>query len=121
MNIGAIDIKMFEIRDRATYIPVFAIKMQSDDPVERYHLKRAGYGEEFPIIMVVKIDGGVEASYAPYKWHDMRTMRTAHMYIEKHFDELNSGDVVDVEFILGESKTCKRTERFYGREEANET
>ena len=112
----SINIKVLEIRDRATYIPVFAIKMQSDDPVERYHLGRTGYGEDYPLILVVKIDG-IEATYDPYKWGNFRTMGNAHLYIQEHFDELNSGDVADVEFILGESQTCKRTERLYFSEE----
>lgn len=104
------NIKVLEIRDRMTYIPVLAIKMKSEDTKERYHLGRAGYGEDYPLILVVKMDG-VEATYDPYKWkNDSRTMLNAHLYIQVHFEEFKTGDVIDVEFILGESKTPKISE-----------
>jgi len=38
-------------------------------------------------------------------------MLNAHKYIKEHWDELRSGSVVDVEFILGESKEPKASER----------
>ena len=38
-------------------------------------------------------------------------MQTAHLYIEKNFDALKDGDVVDVQFILGESDKPKTSER----------
>jgi hypothetical protein len=38
-------------------------------------------------------------------------MATAHHYIYDHFDELDDGDVVDVEFILGETAIKKVSER----------
>lgn len=48
-------------------------------------------------------------AYDPYDWGD-RTMTVAHQYIESNFDQLNNGDVVDVEFILGETSVPKRSE-----------
>jgi len=39
-------------------------------------------------------------------------MLKAHEYIEKCFDELESGAVVDVEYILGETNKMKQSERF---------
>jgi len=39
-------------------------------------------------------------------------MTVAHAYIEKNFHNLNSGDVIDVEFILGETDKPKTSERF---------
>lgn len=38
-------------------------------------------------------------------------MWIAHNWIEQHVDELVDGAVVDVEFILGETTTPKRSER----------
>lgn len=38
-------------------------------------------------------------------------MVEAHRYIESYFDKLNSGDVIDVEHILGETKEPKVSER----------
>jgi hypothetical protein len=38
-------------------------------------------------------------------------MKTAHAYIEEKWDELGSGVVIDVEYILGETRTYKASER----------
>jgi len=46
--------------------------------------------------------------YDPYNWDNPRTMGNAHRYIEQHWDDLQSNDVVDVEFILGERATPKQ-------------
>jgi hypothetical protein len=40
-----------------------------------------------------------------------RTKRVAHNYIAEHRDDLADGDVVDVEYILGETMTRKVSER----------
>jgi hypothetical protein len=106
-------IKMFEVRDRATCIPVMAIKMYSADCNEIFLLRRAGYGFEQPLIMLVELCHN-SSSYDPYSWGDTRTIRNAHMYIQENFDSMDTGDVVDVEFILGEVDTPKISERrFY--------
>jgi hypothetical protein len=38
---------------------------------------------------------------------DLRTKRTAHFHIERHWAELKDGDVVDVQFILNETDAPK--------------
>lgn len=102
--------KILEIRDRATYLPVMATKMISDIPKERYHLRRTGYGEDFPLITITMLNGCI-SQYDAYKWSDnSRTLHEAHKYIQEKYDELKTGDVVDVEFILGESKNKKKSE-----------
>lgn len=114
-------IKLFEVRDRGTFIPVMAIKMvpstvPSKAERERYLLRRAGYnwGETFADIVLVRCDcGGAtrQAACDPYDWNDgTRTMRAAHLYLCRAFDHLNSGEVVDVEFINGETKSPKASE-----------
>lgn len=45
-----------------------------------------------------------------YEWNS-RTMQVAHDYVWNNFDSLCDGDVVDVEFILGITKTAKVSER----------
>lgn len=116
--------KLFEIRDRATFIPVVAVKMQSyldhrawagyiENEREAYLLMRAGYSEVgHALILITRADGGGKANYDAYDWCDgSRTFKIAHAYIEKNFDALESGAVIDVEFILGESKEEKLSER----------
>lgn len=102
--------KVLEIRDRATFIPVLAvlIDVKAADDASRYLLRRAGFGE-YPFVLLTKLNA-VESQYNPYEWGG-RTMPAAHDYIEKHWSELVSGDVVDVEYILGETSRPKRSER----------
>ena len=115
--------KAFEIRDRGTFIPVVAIKMvpsylaDTADEVEaeRYLLRRAGYNFDQPSILLCRMEAsGVDrnATYDAYAWgSSARTMTAAHLYIEQNFDELETGDVIDVEFILGETTQMKVSER----------
>ena len=105
-------VKVFEVRDKLTFIPVMAIQMKSEDLVKRYYLRRVGFGEDSPLIEVVRMDND-KCSYDPYKWgQSTRTMREAHKYIAKNWGSLNNGDVIDIEYILGETTSPKVTERF---------
>ena len=55
----------------------------------------------------------VSAGRVHLRWDcSSRTMQVAHLYIEEHFAKLNSGDVVDVEFIMGLTKQPKISERY---------
>ena len=106
--------KLLELRDRATFIPVLAVACQSPDSAdERYLLRRAGYVSEdpaYPSIMLIDLHGGRRAECDSYAWGD-RTFQVAHQHIVKHWHELVSGDVVDVEHILGETTRAKASER----------
>lgn len=112
--------KAFEIRDRGTFIPVLAVKMVPEDErgqeiePERFLLARAGYNRDYTLCVVLcRMDANGSAlcaSYDPYSWGG-RSFPVAHQYILAHFDELESGAVVDVEFILGETKQPKQSER----------
>lgn len=103
--------KLFEIRDKATFIPAIGMRLCStharNNAQENYLLRRAGYGDE-PLVLLAKLDGG-DAYYDVYNW-DNRTMQVAHDYITTHWDELESGAVIDVEFILGETTRPKASE-----------
>lgn len=101
--------KMFEIRDKATTISAFAIKMVSTDEIERFLLRRAGYSNEVPCILLTHI-GDHRCTYDPFNWGN-RTMHEAHKYILENFDKLESGDVIDIELILGETDKPKESER----------
>lgn len=105
-------VKLLEIRDRATFMPMFAFDCTANNGDQHYLLRRAGYGVEPRCIMFGYLEGfgGGAASYDPYKWGD-RTKHVAHLYIQEHWDELKDGDVIDVEFILGETTEKKISER----------
>ncbi len=113
------EIKLIEIRDKATTIPAMAVKLRNRTPEEFFLLRRAGYAAEQiggaeedrePYVILVKLDG-VEAQYDPYAWPRSRTMGHAHRWVIENWHDVKSGDVVDVEFILGETATPKLSER----------
>jgi hypothetical protein len=109
--------KTFEIRDRGTFIPVLAIKLEPGCEPDRYLLGRAGFGTtpeaQRAYVQVVRIAGGSgHSSCDPHDWPGgARSVPIAHQHIIEHFDSLESGAVVDVEFILGERAEPKRSER----------
>lgn len=109
--------KMFEIRDKGTFIPILAIKLSPGNEADRYLLARAGFGrspaEQAGYVMLCQVAGGNGRCVTDvYEWTGpARTYPQAHRYIDAHFDELVSGDVIDVEFILGERPAPKISER----------
>lgn len=134
------EVKLLEVRDRLTFIPVIAIAMVEQpasaaglgslDPVavkaiadRRYLLGRAGYAddERHPTIALAHLSAAKTADRAsgktfccdPYDWCD-RTYQCAHLYIEKNWHDLKDGDVIDVEHILGETASPKLSERLDG-------
>jgi hypothetical protein len=111
-----LETKILEVRDKATFIPIIATRMVSNDLTDKkelYLLGRAGYRNSngFPPVLLTKAVGGYEAQVDPYAWN-CRTLQTAHLHIEKNFGEIQNGDVVDVEWILGESESPKMSERY---------
>lgn len=108
--------KTFEIRDRASFVPVLCVKLEPGCEADRYLFARAGYGRDpenqRTYVMMMGLAGGVErATSDPHEWPgDTRTRPVAHDFITKHFDELPSGAVIDVEFILQETTEPKKSE-----------
>ncbi len=113
------EIKLFEIRDTATFIPVMAVRLTPYSREEMYLLGRAGYGQDAETqgryVLLWRIAGEVhEATCDPYQWPGnpgVRTLPQAHQHIIDNWIELESGDVIDVEFILGETDAPKVSER----------
>lgn len=99
--------KLFEVRDRETFLPVFSILMEPTNEGNAYLLRRAGYRAGENIIMT-----GLCGDYANIYEENYRTMPEAHKYIKTHFNEMKDGDVICVETILGERETPKTSERF---------
>lgn len=99
--------KLLEIRDEGTCIPAMATEAVAENGRQGPILRRAGYGESRCIILQHLHKG--EATYNPYDWRS-RTYAEAHLYIVKHWDDLKDGDVIDVQFILGETTEKKVSE-----------
>lgn len=107
--------KLIEIRDRATFIPALAIRLESRTEAERYLLARAGYGrnheDHLRYVLLWRVAGDQhEATCDPYTWRSS-TMQVAHDYLERAWDTVASGTVVDAEYLRGESAAPKRSER----------
>lgn len=98
--------KFLEIRDRATFIPALAIKIEAGDS---WLARRVG----FPGGIIFMRLSNQEAHSDPYDWRgDTRTMPNAHVFVDKHFDELVDGQLIDVEVILGEKTVPADSEQF---------
>jgi hypothetical protein len=123
-------VKSIEVRDSMTFIPCMAILMIPNLPqldidcseeetrmaartmlAERYLLRRAGYDFARPLVMFGRMHSG-EFNHDYYNWGSNNTMKVAHKYVEENWDSLRTGDVVDVEFIMGLTKQPKNSERY---------
>lgn len=103
--------KLLEIRDKGTFIIVLCTDMNPDNDVQRWALRQYGYScDGQSNIMVTHATGERMASNDPFFWND-RTWAVAHSFITKNWDDLADGDVVDVEFILGETEVEKISQR----------
>lgn len=103
---GSLEVKLLEIRDRGTFIPCMGILVCRNDG---QLLWRAGFGDT-PLVILINLST-MECSYDPYGWRTRaRTMPNAHAYIQANWGNIAAGDVIDVEFILGETTVRKVSE-----------
>ncbi len=108
--------KTFEVRDAGTFMPVLAIRLGSSEERDRYLMARAGFGTSSFIqrgyILIHPLCYN-ECSYDSFFWlkNGTRTLHVAHQFILKNFDELDTGAVIDVQYILGETETPKKSEQ----------
>lgn len=109
-----LEVKILEIRDRATFIPAIAIKLDPITEGDRYLLSRAGFGtteEEQGEYILLAMLNGERMSYDPHSWGGATTMPTAHGWLLDSWEDIKSGDVLDVEYITGITNTPKLSER----------
>lgn len=100
-----------EIRDRNTYIPAAVLVISASNAAQRYHLGRSGWSIDGTQCILTKLSDGNGRCDA-YDWDD-RTMQTAHNYISDSLYKgypIADGQVIDVEYILGETKEPKLSE-----------
>jgi hypothetical protein len=103
-------LKLLEVRDKGTFIPAFAFSTEREDNAKDYLLWRCGFSDDGSSIMFGFLSGERKACIDSYAWGD-RTMHVAHTYVIEHWAELQDGDVIDVQVILGETLTLKVSER----------
>ena len=109
------EIKLFEIRDSATFTPAIAIDMSIATMTrkEGYLAGRAGYSLN-RLILFGRADDGKLTYNSNDHSVSTRTMKVAHDYIEKNWKDLETGAVIDVEFIKGERNAPKQSEMTTG-------
>lgn len=108
-----IETKLFEVRDCGTFIPCFGIRCATAalKGLERYLMRRAGFSDDIPCVLFGSLYYPRNAHWDPFEHGPGgRTMQAAHLHIEKHWDELESGVLIDVEFLLGETNSPKQSE-----------
>ena len=111
--------KILEIRDEGTMIPILCIDMNPPHFDEttmtleewiaaRFLMDRCGYRcDGTPNIAITPLDASGKPFTNDYFWWKDRTMMVAHRHINNNWATLKNGDVVDVEYILGETKAPK--------------
>ncbi len=112
---------VLEVRDEGTFVPVLAVDMNPDLELndarraQTFLLRRVGYPcDHKPNILLTRLAAdGSPATNDPYWWGSRfgRTIAVAHLFILEHWAKLKDGDVVDVQFILGETQQPKASER----------
>lgn len=105
--------KMVEIRDDCTMIMALAIKTEGETEQEKQFWGR-GCGFSNNSVILTRFNE-TETQHDPFAWQNYRTMKEAHRYIQKHFDELpDYGAVIDVEYIIKET-TEPKTSDIWGK------
>lgn len=118
------EVKLFEVRDDGTCMPVIGIRpdreplrIDEEALANRWIWARSGYGTtqemQHEYVLVGTLAGGDGILTCDPMKHPggSRTMPTAHTYIRDHWHDLQSGAVIDVEYILNESLAPKQSER----------
>ncbi len=101
--------KIFEVRDRATFLPVLAVRLAPANEQDAYLLMRCGY-RVGTNIMLTPLSGDRRATCDVYN-HDTATLREAHEYIMNEWKNLVTGQVICLEYLRGERSTPKLSER----------
>jgi hypothetical protein len=110
------EVKLFEVRDRMTLIPCIAMRPEitgeGKGSRDVWLLSKAGYGknpkDNVSYVFFTPLTGLHEHEiYCDYFTWINPTLRVAHEYIQRNWLFLTTGDVIDIEFITGQSKTPK--------------
>ncbi len=122
------EVKLFEIRTEGTLYAVMSIKLFPRNEAERWLLARSGYGacddeETSGYVISGPIDPSVSRnsgdmlhfSYDGYGWmggeHTDQIMAWATDYIPQYWDNLESGQVIDIDFLQQRTKVPKVSDR----------
>lgn len=104
--------KAFEVRDEGTHISVLAIQLAPGNHREELILGRTGHMmlNEYHVVLMDLGNMPYPATIFPGNHPGGRTLKYVHDYIKRHFDVLDSGKVLDVQFLMGETDYPCRSE-----------
>lgn len=100
------EVKLLEVRDRATLMPVLAVR-----PGAEPLFRRAGFAPAGSVILVDLTSN--RCAWDAYDWPQItpaRTLFEAHKVLDVRWYDFADGDVLDVEFELGETQVRKTPE-----------
>jgi len=114
------EMKLIEVRDVATRLSVLAIKLGSTNEAEDFILQSAGYGSSYEqpnyVLLVDLVSPPriwLDYQETEYQTQGARTFSEAHKELEQNWSKYKSGDVLDVQFVLGETPKPKESDRFW--------
>jgi len=117
-----IETKILELRDHGTFIPIIALRVRNErsGSQEDWLLGKCGWGpQQEGFYLFSAADDGRHFAIScgdPEYLHMQsfpadRTFTTTFTYVSSHWDEFETGDVVDVRVILGEAQQPVTTDR----------
>jgi hypothetical protein len=98
-----VEAKIFDLRDSGTEMGAFAIRLDADSDLERDVLARRGFSSGTGFIIGTLGPAPIDATYDRFHWdhgeHVRRngTMFRAHELIVDRWEELTSGDLIDLD------------------------
>lgn len=98
-------IKLFELRDKGTFIPLCGVRLLPTNASEHYLIRRGGWEDSVPYYLF-----NLQASKIGYEFFD-RTYSVALNYVKENWNEIKSGSVIDIQNILGETSEVAISER----------
>lgn len=108
-----VDAKMLAVMDRGTHIPLIAFKVSPNTMKECVMLERHDFGvNPHEHTFFYDISSGT-CSHNPYKMEGSYTLTPACKHIRDNWGSINSGDLVDAEYIRGETSEPRIWEREY--------
>jgi hypothetical protein len=94
------EVKFLEIRFGSAFIPAVALRAIPRNQKERYILSRAGFSS--PGIFLAPLQG--------IEFPSLKAFGFTLNYLERHWDAVSSGDVIDVDYLTGERDKPRITE-----------
>lgn len=129
-----VETRFIEVRDEGTQMPCMVTAVNANTLIlddrddDAWLVQRAGWGGEQVGLYFVELlvepgcDSWAKASPYQYELHTVskgfdgsRTLRIAWTWVMQHWDEVESGDVIDVQYILGETDAPKAPGRLWKR------